>query len=245
MRVTAGEQVAPRWQRRKDARPGEILDAALDVFVRQGFPATRIQDVAQQAGVTTGTVYLYFAGKEAVFAAAVMQAMDRMLTPSEQRVRAHQGTAESLLIELMRRWWKTTATDPRYAGIPRLIGAEADRFPELARHYVTRVLDRARAMYSRVLERGIERGEFRPHDVQHGVWLLMAPVQYALAYNSSLAPFDAVARFDRGYLDAHLEIFLRGIRAEGEASASARASASREPAARRAEGGLPPPASAR
>jgi AcrR family transcriptional regulator len=210
--ATASEPLAPRWQRRKTARPGEILDAALDLFARQGFPATRVQEVAAQAGVTTGTVYLYFESKETLFKAAVLQAMDAMLTLSEERVRAHQGTAESLVIELTRRWWKTATTDPRYAGIPRLIAAETERFPDLAHHYVTEVLDRAYAMYIKVLKRGMANGEFRQHDVQYGARLLMAPVQYAFAYNSSLAPFDTANRFDRGYLDAHLDIFLRGIR---------------------------------
>lgn len=213
MTTTAPEPIAPRWQRRKDARPGEILDAALDLFARQGFPATRVQEVAAQAGVTTGTVYLYFESKETLFKAAVLQAMDHMLTLSEERVRAHQGTAESLLIELTRRWWKTATTDPRYAGIPRLIAAEMERFPDLASHYVIEVLDRAYAMYMHVLERGIAQGEFRPHDVEYGARLFMAPVQYAFAYNSSLARFDTANRYDRGYLDSHLDIFLRGIRA--------------------------------
>lgn len=215
MRTTTPGLVAPRWQRRKDARPGEILDAALAVFVRQGFAATRIQAIARQTGVTTGTVYLYFPSKEAVFEAAVLQAMEATLAPSEERVNKHAGTAESLLVELMRGWWRTTSVDPCNVGIPRLIGAEADRSPELARHYVTRVLGRARALYGRVLERGIAGGEFRPLDVQYAVRLLMSPLQYADAYNSTLAPFDGAGHFDRGYLDAHLDIFLRGIRADG------------------------------
>lgn len=212
--ATPSPQPAPiRWQRRKEARPGEILDAALDVFVRQGFAATRIQDVAQQAGVTTGTVYLYYTGKEALFEAAVLTAMDRMITPWEERAAAHKGSAESLIVGIMREWWKTTHADPRYAAIPRLIAAEADRFPDLARHYVTAVLDRARALGVLMLERGIARGEFRQHDVGYAARLLMAPAQYAFAYNTSLARFDEHGTYDTGYLDAHLEIFLRGIRA--------------------------------
>jgi AcrR family transcriptional regulator len=207
-------QPPPRWQRRKDARPAEILEAALDVFVRQGYAATRIQDIARQAGVTTGTIYLYFASKEAVFEAAVFQAMDRMLTPSEQRVSAHRGSMESLLVELVRRWWKTTVLDPRYTGFPVLVMAEADRFPEMARHWVSQVLDRGFSMYARILERGIASGEFRPHDAQYAARLLMAPVQYAQSYNWALKPYDTVTRYDRGYIDSHLEIFLRGIRAE-------------------------------
>jgi AcrR family transcriptional regulator len=211
--TAAAPAPAPRWQRRKNARPAEILDAALDLFARQGFPATRVQEVAALAGVTTGTVYLYFESKEKLFKTAVLQAMDHMLTLTEERVAAHQGSAESLLVELTRRWWKTATTDPRYAGIPRLIAAETERFPDLATHYVSEVLDRAYAMFMRVLQRGIEHGEFRPHNVDYSARLFMAPVQYAFAYNSSLARFDEANHFDRSFIDAHLDIFLRGIRA--------------------------------
>jgi AcrR family transcriptional regulator len=206
---------APRWRRRKDARPQEILEAALDVFVRQGFAATRVQDIARQAGITIGTLYLYFPSKEALFHAAVMQAMTAVLVPAEERVSCHQGAAEPLLVELMRRWWKTTA-DPRFAGIPKLVGSEADKFPDLARVYVHEVLHRARALYARVLQRGIESGEFRSDlNVGHAVRLAMAPIQYASIFNSSLRPFDTEDGYTRGYVDTHLEIFLRGIRAPG------------------------------
>src|SRR3954462_9440261 len=60
-----------RWRRRKEARPGEILDAALDCFAERGFAATRLEDVAARAGVTKGTAYLYYASKEDLFKAVV------------------------------------------------------------------------------------------------------------------------------------------------------------------------------
>ena len=205
---------APRWQRRKDARPGEILDAALDVFVRQGFAATRIQDVAAAAGVTTGTIYLYFPGKEALFEAAVLAAMDRIFTPSEQRVEQHTGAAESLLVELMRRWWKAVALDPRLAALPVLVEAESDRFPQLARHYVEQVLERGCAMWQRVLQRGIDQGEFRPHDTALAARLLIAPALHAFAHNWSLARYSEGSAFGKDYLDLHLDVFLRGIRTQ-------------------------------
>ena len=56
----AKHKTKPRWHRRKEARPGEIVAAALDVFVERGFEATKLADVARRAGVTKGTVYLYF-----------------------------------------------------------------------------------------------------------------------------------------------------------------------------------------
>src|SRR5918994_4839 len=122
-RATPPVQEAPRWRRRKDARPNEIIRAALDVFIRQGFAATRVQDIARQAGITIGTLYLYFPSKEALFHAAVAHAMTPVLAFAEDRVSSHHGAAEPLLVELVRRWWKTTA-DPHFAGIPKLVGSE-------------------------------------------------------------------------------------------------------------------------
>ena len=92
--ATPPVQEAPRWRRRKDARPNEIIRAALDVFIRQGFAATRVQDIARQAGITIGTLYLYFPSKEALFHAAVAHAMTPVLAFAEDRVSSHHGAAE-------------------------------------------------------------------------------------------------------------------------------------------------------
>src|SRR6266853_5017395 len=72
-----------RWRRRKDARPGEIVAASLACFAERGFAATRLEDVARRAGVTKGTVYIYFPNKEELFKAVVREALlphlDRVL----------------------------------------------------------------------------------------------------------------------------------------------------------------------
>ncbi|MGH8682005.1 MAG: TetR/AcrR family transcriptional regulator, partial [Burkholderiales bacterium] len=90
----------PRFERRKDARPGEILDAALDLFVEKGFAATRLEDVAQRAGVSKGTVYLYFDSKEDLFKAVIRSGMVRAIEEAERRVAAYPGSAADLLREL-------------------------------------------------------------------------------------------------------------------------------------------------
>ena len=59
------------WTRRKEARPQEILEAALGLFVEKGFAATKIEDIARAAGVTRGTPYLYFANKEEIFKSVI------------------------------------------------------------------------------------------------------------------------------------------------------------------------------
>ena len=63
----------PRWERRKEARPAELLAAALELFVEKGYAGTRLDDVAQRAGVSKGTLYLYFENKEDLFKAVVRE----------------------------------------------------------------------------------------------------------------------------------------------------------------------------
>src|SRR5690349_15140009 len=101
---------APRWQRRKEARPAELAAAALDLFVERGFTATRLEDVARRAGVTKGTMYLYFDSKEALFKEAVRQAMIPTFERGEERMEHHEGPTADLLRDLVRGWWELIGT---------------------------------------------------------------------------------------------------------------------------------------
>src|SRR5439155_16976055 len=96
----------PRWQRRKDARPEEIVAAALDVFVEHGFAGARLEDVARRAGVTKGTVYLYFKSKEALFKAVVRQTIVPAIAQGEALAQAFTGSARELLERLVREYWR-------------------------------------------------------------------------------------------------------------------------------------------
>src|SRR5580700_10894247 len=120
-----------RWRRRKDARPGEIVAASLACFAERGFAATRLEDVARRAGVTKGTLYLYFPNKEELFEAVVRQA----LVPNIERGEAlldEAGEPAALLLERLMRSWAELALSPAGA-IPKIIISEAGNFPELAR----------------------------------------------------------------------------------------------------------------
>ena len=92
----------PRWQRRKEARPAEIVAAALEVFVERGFATTKLEEVARRAGVTKGTVYLYFQNKEALFKAVVRETIVLIFARGEQMVAEHHGSAADLLEQLIR-----------------------------------------------------------------------------------------------------------------------------------------------
>src|SRR5690349_24617191 len=77
--MTAKTVVPPR-QRRKEARPQELLDAALELFVEKGFAATRSEEVAARAGVAKGTLYLYYPSKEDLLKAVVRENLSAIIS---------------------------------------------------------------------------------------------------------------------------------------------------------------------
>src|SRR5256885_3484936 len=120
----------PRWQRRKAARPTEIVAAALEVFVERGFAATRLEEVARRAGVTKGTVYLYFTSKEALFKAVVRQTIVPVIAQGEALAQSFPGTSRELVERLVREYWRLVG-GTELAGIPELVIAEAAHVPQL------------------------------------------------------------------------------------------------------------------
>ena len=200
----------PRWQRRKEARPAEIVAAALDVFVERGFATTKLEEVARRAGVTKGTVYLYFESKEALFKAVVRETIVPIFARGEQMVAQHHGSAADLFSELVRKWWELIG-ETSLSGIPKLMMAEAGNFPVLARFYYDEVISRGQRLMASVLERGIKSGEFRRLDVKLAVKLAMAPLLHAANWRHSFALCTPEGLDIAKYLDHHIHIFLRGI----------------------------------
>lgn len=200
----------PRWQRRKEARPAEIVAAALEVFVERGFATTKLEEVARRAGVTKGTVYLYFDSKEALFKAVVRETILPIFARGEQMVAEHQGSAADLFNELVRKWWELIG-ETNLSGIPKLMMAEAGNFPALARFYYDEVISRGQRLMASVLERGIKSGEFRRLDVTIAVKLAMAPLVHAANWRHSFALCTPEGLDVAKYLDHHIHIFLRGI----------------------------------
>lgn len=202
----------PRFERRKDARPGEILDAALDLFVEKGFATTRLEDVAQRAGVSKGTVYLYFDGKEDLFKAVIRSGMVRAIEEAERRVAAYPGSAPDLLRELYTAWWQNIG-GTKLSGIPKLMISEAQNFPELARFYYEEVIQRGSQLFARTIERGIERGEFRPVNVDHTVRAIVAPLIMRAILEHSFLPCAGPEDFDvPAYFEHTLGLVLDGLR---------------------------------
>lgn len=200
----------PRWQRRKEARPEEILAAALDVFVERGFARARLEEVARRAGVTKGTIYLYFKSKEALFKAVVRGTIVPVIAQGEALAQSFTGSARDLVEQLVRKYW-TLVGETRLAGIPKLMMAEAATFPALTRFYYDEVVTRGHRLMAGVIERGIKSGEFRPVDVTIAAKLAMSPLMHATVVRLAFASCMPEGFNVNHYLETHIDIYLHGI----------------------------------
>lgn len=210
-RAEGKSRVARRWQRRSEARPAEIVAAAKRLFTERGFGATRVEDVAQLAGVTKATVYLYFRDKAQLFEAVVNDALTPNLDRAEALVAAFDGSSAMLLRMLVTVFEGVLATD--YTAIAKMIVAESGNFPEVARLYVDLVLRRGFALGERIIQRGVERGEFRPVDPATVVPLIMSPIMLLALWKHSLGQHTTLMPAPKAVLAEHLEVLLRGLAA--------------------------------
>src|SRR3989475_4329072 len=200
----------PRWQRRKDARPAELVAAALEVFVEKGFAATKLADVARRAGVTKGTVYLYFDSKEALFKAVVRETIGPVIAKGEAFAQSFTGSARELLEQLVREYCRLVG-ETAVAAVPKLMMAEAATFPELTRFYYEEVVTRGHRLMAGVIERGIKNGEFRPVNVMVAAKLAMSPLMHAVVARHAFGSCMPEAFDVKTYLDTHIDLYLHGI----------------------------------
>lgn len=204
----------PKWRRRKKARPDELVKAAIEVFAEKGFAAANLKDVGVAAGVSKGTVYLYFKSKDDLLVAAVRTSLVPILDFADDlEIDARTESAEELL-RLIVIEWTNEFEQRQVTGIPKLVMAEATNFPEVGRVYVDSVVNRARRLFARVIKWGIARGEFRDVNVRNAVDVLLAGITYGQIHRHSLGPFDTGASSPEVFLQTHLDLFLRGLHRE-------------------------------
>jgi AcrR family transcriptional regulator len=221
------ERPSGRWRRRKAARPAEILSAALDCFAERGFAATRLEDIAARAGVTKGTLYLYFPGKEELFKALVRQE----LLPNVERLEAAAAgsrTATDMLGQLFAVWAGHVAPS-RISVLPKLILAEAGNFPELAKFYLDEVIQRGLRLLRSILRRGVEAGEFRPIDVERTSFCVIGPLLLSVLWKHTFDPHAGRPLDVAALCRAHLDTLLNGLRRTRAAGCRGPAKARRSP----------------
>jgi len=202
---------AKQRERRKESRPGELLAAALELFVERGFAATRLEDVAARAGVSKGTLYLYYSGKDDLFKAVVRGGILPAIANAETLVENFSGSASELLRAVVSGIWGNVG-DSLLSGIPKLIIAESRNFPDLARFYYEEVILRGFAVMSAILKRGVEQGEFRKLDIDPTARALIGPLLLLMLWRHSFQFHESEPLDAQRYLDSYLTLVIEGLR---------------------------------
>ena len=196
---------------RKPARAEELRDAALALFVEKGFEATRTEEIAARAGISKGTLYLYFPSKEKLLEAAIESpALEALANVCREAKR--DGNSTDVLRRVLSDIW-VHLQDDTVGGILKLAIAEARRFPEIMNLWLHGVARPLRASIAEVVLRGMDRGEFRP--MAPGVVaqsLLLPMFMSCLQPHVSAAGAPAERCLDDGFIPQHVELVLQGLR---------------------------------
>ncbi|HEY4920542.1 MAG TPA: TetR/AcrR family transcriptional regulator [Xanthobacteraceae bacterium] len=196
-------------RRRKAERPGEILEAAFSEFSRNGYAATTLDQIAERAGVTKGTIYVYFENKEHLFISMVRELTKATFDTVQDMFVRHQGSTAELLREAFRYIYQHIVEDRRRREVARMLIAEAPRFPALADRYREEVHRPCLGLLNELIQRGIDRGEIRPSAITACPQVIIAPIAqvdlWIMMYDDR-QPIDLKA-----YFEAHVELVLKGL----------------------------------
>jgi AcrR family transcriptional regulator len=214
--MTPKTLVPPR-QRRKEARPQELLDAALELFVEKGFSATRSEEVAARAGVAKGTLYLYYPSKEDLLKAVVRENLSALIAEAATIAGSFEGTTQELLVLLMQTWWERVGNTPA-SGIFKIILTEMGNFPDFARFYVQEVIEPGEALFTGVIERGIATGELRPVNIHETVHVLVFPMLMMCLHRHSLGACAGMKPMldPQSFIQTHVDVIVRGLLARDD-----------------------------
>lgn len=206
------ERRVPKFRRRAEARPDEVLDAALALFIEQGFSQTRVEEIAKRAGISKGAVYLYFPSKEKILEALVRRAVTPIADSAIETIASFEGDPRPVMTMVMKMLGQRLA-DPKVVAIPKLVVREVLSFPELGVMYRREVLDRLIPVVEKVIARGIEQGYFRPVDPHLTIRSIIGPMMLhvVMAEVFGIVPPGGLA-FDQ-LIENHLTILFDGLSA--------------------------------
>lgn len=215
MEQALSSESEPKWRRRAEDRPDEVLDAALSQFVRRGFAATKVEDIAREAGLSKGAIYRYFTSKEDILESLIRRA----IVPIAERVSELARTSTGDPVEVMRSMMSVVIVNianPNTLAIPRLVLQESGTFPQLAEIYRREVLDRGVSAMEKLIERGVAEGYFRPvHPrlaVRNVIGPFIAHVLLVQVFGMERRPEETMEAF----LESHLDILMKGLSKEPE-----------------------------
>ena len=199
-------------RRRKAERPQEILEAAFVEFSRNGYAMTTLDQIAEHAGVTKGTIYVYFENKEHLFISMVREVTKAALDTVHEMLETHEGTTADLLRAQFSFIYQHIVEDRRRREVLRMLIAEAPRFPELADRYHQEILRPCLDMLRQAIRRGMDRGEFRNSAIIDLPQIVIAPIALVDLW---MMMFDDRQPLDmKAYFNAHLDLVLNGLLAK-------------------------------
>lgn len=204
-------------QRRKAERPQELLDAALELFVEKGFAATRAEEVAKRAGVSKGTLYLYFQSKEELLKAVIREQLSSRIIAGAQLAAQHQGSCAELLRSVFPTWWADVVRSSS-SGVFKLVVGEVRNFPDIAEFYQQEVVGPGLQLVGSIVSRGIERGEFRALPVDMVAHSILLPLVMLCIHKHSLGvccPAESLMD-PEAFIRLHIDLILQGLAQPGD-----------------------------
>jgi AcrR family transcriptional regulator len=200
----------PKWRRRKDARPSDIVAAALTVFGEKGFAGARIEEIARRAGVSKGTVYLYFETKSDIFRAVVHDAITPNIEEVKRTILALDLPFARIVPMLLPRFAQLVTELPVGAVVKMVVG-ESRNFPELAKVWHDEVVQQGVGLLSALIERGQARGEIRPGDPRIHAFSIMGPMLLGVLWRETFTPVGGAPVDLSAIAHQHAETILGGL----------------------------------
>lgn len=204
------DRLVTNRSRRPEARPSEILAAALDLFAEKGFSATRMEDVAKRAGLSKAAIYLYFKDKMALLQALVNEMAGANISVARGVAEQHQGPVGPLLATILA-FMARQLRDTRFPELLKVVISESRAHPDVGRLYLDSVISQGLPLFEGLIRRGIETGEFRELDPGLAVKAMIAPMLLAAIWKTVLEPLGADALDIEGLAAQHAEVFLKGL----------------------------------
>jgi AcrR family transcriptional regulator len=200
----------PRQRRAPAERPGEIIDAALALFVEKGFAATRLDDVAERAGLSKAAIYLYFDDKIALFQGVIQQAIGSNLGMVEAMLAAHRGPVAELLPRILE-FMASRVEETPMASVAKLVISESRAFPEIGRFYLEEVIGRGLPLMEGLIKRGIAQGEFRKVDPVLTVRSIIGAMLLAVIWRTVFEPIGAEKLDVKALARHHADLMLHAL----------------------------------
>ncbi|MGR3513581.1 MAG: TetR/AcrR family transcriptional regulator [Paracoccaceae bacterium] len=210
-KVANGDDCPPKQRRRKEARPAEIVAAGISEFEEHGFHKANLTRIARKAGISKGTIYLYFASKEALFLAAIEEHITSVMGESEAETMRVEGTTRELLTNLLKNTYARFVHGEAQA-LFRILLTEGDRMPDVISEYHAMTIQRGSTLLKKILTRGVERGEVKPGPVLTTPHVIIAPAVYFAVHTmmfKSSQPLDF-----ESFFDAHIDVMFHGVLAD-------------------------------